>query len=298
MPGEYGRRGAGPGDVRPPGGRAGVLGDDELLYEAAVGRAWRTHYRAAFVRLHDPRAGGWRWNWEAALVPLWLDFRQIPGWVLLYLLLLFVSFSIGSAVGTAIDLNGGLLGVAMLLVLATLAEGYAGDWLVYTSVLRAVERAKQKEPDPDAVLRALIKRAPSSGAGALLLRMLGGLATVWFLAFIVLSGEGINRQARLNEMKALLREVQAAQQAYRDGHDGYAGSIEELAGDVRAKAQRAGLTLVAEPVDSTVRLIVTDPKLSRRCILELGTPRADGEPASPYPLCGRPKGSGALDQRD
>lgn len=298
MPSEYGSRGAGPGDVRPPGGRAGVLGDDELLYEAAVGRAWRTHYRAAFARLHNPRGGGWRWNWEAALVPLWLDFRQLPGWVLLYALLLFVSFSIGSAVGTAINLDGGLLGVALLLVLATLIEGYAGDWLVYTSVLRAVERAKQKEPDADAVLRALIKRAPSSGMLALPLRVLGGLVTVWFLTFIVLSGAGINRQARLNEMKALLREVQTAQETYRAAHDGYAASIDELAGDAGAKAQRAALTLVVEPLDSAVRLIVTDPKLPRRCILELGAPRTSGEPAEPYPECGRPKGTSALDVRD
>lgn len=291
------RPGTGHRGDRPAGGRAGVLGDDELLYEAAVGRGWRSHYRAAFVRLHNTRGGGWRWNWEAALVPLWLDFRQIPGWVVLYALLLIVSFTVGSIIGTAIDLNGGLLGLAMLLLLATLVEGFAGDWLVYTSVLRAVGRAKQKEPDMDAVLRALIKRAPSPGILALSFRVMGGVVAVWFLTFTILSAHGINVQARLNEMKSLLHEVESAQQAYRQGHDGALPSIAELDGALIAKAQRAGLTLAIEPADSGVRLIVTDPKLPRRCILELGLPRVDDASAEPYPVCGRPKGSGALDVR-
>lgn len=274
----------------------GPFGSDEELFAAALGRAWRSRYRLAFLRLRRDPSGRWRWNWEAALTPLWLEYRRIPWWPVLYAILLTVGYSLGARIARIIDADETLVALLSITALCVGLQGWAGDWLVYHTVRRRVEKARARTDTLVAAGAMLGKSAPPDGLFSGAMRLFVAIGVVWFGIFTLVSGRNMNRMASDNMMKEQLRAVERAQVAYRKANAAYAPALSELDPVLVANARAIDVTLQMALVDTGFRVTATDAKGKRRCVLDVGIPSEGPYSGMAIALCGAPTPNGLIDR--
>ncbi len=179
--------------------------DDELL-AAYVGPSWEHHYRASFT-VADGQKRRFRFNWAAALVPMWLAWRHF--WLFqLALILVYPVLIIG--VASLLDWESNVLASALTVIGVAILEGASGDRLVHQRAMRVIQRVRTQGLAPDAELAA-VRRAGSGSAV--------GVAVP--AAILLLLGLGVQRLFRHEvdapyraAMKSDLRNLVTAEEAY------------------------------------------------------------------------------------
>jgi hypothetical protein len=155
-----------------------------------------------------------RWNWEAALVPCWGEYRQVPfarGLCLLF------PFLVAAALRTRRDVYEIDILIAYLVILAvyTVIYGLAGDWML------------QRATRPDATATP---PSPSIRRGALhALRSLV-LVAAGFAVIVVAEAlrPQVNQKSNIVAMRADLRNLVTAQDAFFTENGRYASTLDSL----------------------------------------------------------------------
>jgi Tfp pilus assembly protein PilE len=155
-----------------------------------------------------------RWNWEAALVPCWGEYRQVPfarGLCLLF------PFLVAAALRMRRDVYQSDIVIAYLAILAgyTVVYGLAGDWMLQ----RATRQDATATPPSPSILR-----------GAL--HALRSLALVVAGFAIIVVAEAfrphVNQKSNIAAMKADLRNLVTAQEAFFTENGRYASTMDSL----------------------------------------------------------------------
>ena len=222
-------------------------GTEEEYLAAAVGPNWQRHYRRAFAAFRTtpsivPRV--W-WNWAAAIVPFWGQYRRLAGVqffsVVVFLVLLrpFSAAARGIAPSfTVVQVKLQLLDAGLRLLLAAIVayvtvgalQGLFGDWLLYRRARKVAKRAGATSADPKQVARECSRWAPEGSvreyvAHGLTSALLGGV----FLYLLVMISPGLFAGSRdasyVLAMKTELYELVQAQKSYRADSGRYASVV-------------------------------------------------------------------------
>ncbi len=194
--------------------------DRERLLAAFIGRNWDRHYRASFAALRagrpDLRA---RWNWAAALVPLWFAWRGLYLAQVAVCVAVPVLFMI--LVHDVLTFGSDWISWASVYAVLGIVEGYWGDrWL-----LARADRYLARVPSDGATDDAILKHLAKQGGGSLV----GPLATVLgiYLVAVVLLPSLVNTMdpAYRAAMKSELRGLVEAQERYFTWRGSYAANF-------------------------------------------------------------------------
>lgn len=155
-----------------------------------------------------------RWNWEAALVPCWGEYRQVPfarGLCLLF------PFLVAAALRMRRDVYESDIVIAYLAILAgyTVVYGLAGDWMLQ----RAARKDSSATPPTPSTLRGALHALRS------LVLVAAGVA-------IVVVAEAlrphVNQKSNIVSMRADLRNLVSAQDAFFSENGRYASTTDSL----------------------------------------------------------------------
>ncbi len=200
---------AGPGDA-----------DRERLLAAFIGRNWDTHYRASFAALRQSRSPlRGRWNWAAALVPLWLSWRglylaQAAACVAAPVVFLLLAFNVTSGEQDRLA----WVGVYLILVAA---EGYWGDRWLLARADRYVSRVPRDVAPDEAVLKHLARQGGGSLVGPLAFVLGIYLVAAVLIPSLVNTMDPSYRAATKSELRSLV----IAQERYFAWRGSYAPHI-------------------------------------------------------------------------
>lgn len=155
-----------------------------------------------------------RWNWEAALVPCWGEYRHVPfarGLCLLF------PFLVAAALRTRRDVYEIDILISYLVILAvyTVIYGLAGDWMLQ----RATRQDATATPPSPSILRGALHALRS------LVLVVAGFA-------IIVVAEAlrphVHQKSNIVSMKADLRNLVTAQEAFFTENGRYASTMDSL----------------------------------------------------------------------
>ncbi len=212
-----------------PAHTAGALGDEEPLYASFIGPNWPSYYRPRFERF--ARGGGpIAWNWAAALVPFWLQYRKRGIGTLAAILFILATAWTGSITRWYLGETNIPLSIALVYAVFGLVQGAFGTRWLYRAARREVEALRGS--GATAADERLVRQAPRGDARAYAVHalgvlILGGLG-LGVSAFVV-AGTGYWDRPSMASQRAALRALHEAQASFRERTGRYATTLDSLA---------------------------------------------------------------------
>ena len=234
----------------------GPFGDDEAVYGAAVGPAWKEYYRPRFVAFASGSSRV-QWNWAAALVPFWSAHRKISllG-SLVVVVFLFGTVMLSLTLSDFLEDRFAFWTAYSAVVLALgVLQGCLGSWFYCRKVRADVRRARQ-DAGPAVAAAVLARRAPRRGIAhdvvhGLTAAVLGAIGFV--MVALPSSSSSMNKGGTRFYLGMDLHGLAAAQDSFRLVHGHYTMSLDSLG----YRAQGGSSLEILEAGATSVRALAT-----------------------------------------